>query len=111
MSKNKLIALAIAAALASPAAYAVDVTPATPDVLPTNAITGNAQVVTNGDTIDIAASATDAYLGRSTGYNVRVTLNGGATFSAAVPAAAGLALPPQRLLPRLRAAEKSRFFE
>lgn len=90
MSKNNLIALAIAAALASPAAYAVDVTPATPDVFPTNAVTGNAQVFVNGDTIDIAADATDNYLGRSTGYNVRVTLGGGAEFAAAVPAATGL---------------------
>jgi hypothetical protein len=90
MSKNNLIALAIAAALASPAAYAVDVTPATPDVFPTNAVTGNAQVFTNGDTIDIAAAADEIYLGRSTGYNVRVTLGNGATFAAVVPAATGL---------------------
>ena len=90
MSKTNLIALAIAAALASPAAYAVDVTPATPDVLPLEAMTGNAQVITNGDTIDIAASADDIYLGRNTGYNVRVTLSGGATFASIVPAATGL---------------------
>jgi len=90
MSKNKLIALAIAAALASPAAYAVDVTPTTPDVFPTNAITGNAIQVTNGDSILIEAAATDNYLGRNTGYNIRVTLQGGAKFAAAVPAAAGI---------------------
>lgn len=90
MSKTNLIALAIAAALASPAALAVNVIPATPDVLPTNAITGNAQIVSNGATINISAAATDNYLGRSTGYNVRVTLSGGAKFSAIVPAAAGL---------------------
>ena len=90
MSKINLIALAIAAALASPAALAVNVTPTTPDVLPTNAMTGNAQVISNGAPIDIAASATDNYLGRSTGYNVRVTLSGGAKFSAVVPAASGL---------------------
>jgi hypothetical protein len=89
MSKNNLIALAIAAALASPAAYAVDVT-ATPDVFPTNSITGNAQQVTNTNVIDIAAAASDNYLGRSTGYNVRVTLSGGAKFAAAVPAATAL---------------------
>jgi hypothetical protein len=90
MSKTNLIALAIAAALASPAAFAVNVTPTTPDILPTNAITGNAQIVTNGAPINVTASATDNYLGRSTGYNVRVTLSGGAKFAAAVPAAAGL---------------------
>lgn len=90
MSKTNLIALAIAAALASPAAFAVNVTPAAPDVFPTNAMTGNAQVVSNGGTINIAASATDNYLGRSTGYNIRVTLSGGAKFSAVVPAASGL---------------------
>jgi hypothetical protein len=76
MSKNNLIALAIAAALASPAAYAVDVT-ATPDVFPTNSITGNTQQVTNTNVIDIAAAASDNYLGRSTGFNVRVSLCGG----------------------------------
>jgi hypothetical protein len=90
MSKINLIALAIAAALASPAAFAVNVTPATPDVLPIEAMTGNTQVITNGGSIDIAASASDNYLGRSTGYNVRVTLSGGATFSSVVPAASGL---------------------
>lgn len=90
MSKTNLIALAIAAALASPAAYAVDVTPAAPDVFPTNAITGNAQVVVNTGAIAVAAAATDNYLGRSTGYNIRVTLSGGAKFAAAVPAATGI---------------------
>lgn len=82
MSKNKLIALAIAAALASPAAYAVDVDATTPAVLPTNAMTGVATVQTNG-AINIVADATDNYLGRSTGYNVRVTLSDGAVFNTA----------------------------
>lgn len=90
MSKTNLIALAIAAALASPAAFAVDVTPATPDVLPLEAMTGNTQVITNGDSIDIAAAADDLYLGRNTGYNITVTLQGGATFAAAVPVPASL---------------------
>lgn len=85
MSKNKLIALAIAAVLASPAAYAVDVelTPADGDVIPTNAITDEDQEITVASTIDIVADATDNYLGRTTGYSVRVTLGGGATFAEA----------------------------
>ena len=68
----------------------MDVTPATPDVFPTNAVTNNAQVFVNGAAITITASADDNYLGRSTGYNVRVSLANGATFAAVVPDATGV---------------------
>lgn len=85
MSKFNLIALAVAATLAAPAAYAVDVT-TTADVFPTNAIVTGA-TVSNTSTIEIAAGATDNYLGRSTGYNVKVTLTGGAKFNTAVDVA------------------------
>ena len=89
MSKNKLIALAIAAVLASPAAYAVDVelNPVDGDVLPTNAITDEDQDITVGSEITIAAGASDSYLGRNTGYNIRVSLDDGATFATAVDVA------------------------
>lgn len=90
MSKHNLISLAIAAILASPAAFAVDVTPATPDIFPTNALTSNTVVVSNGAPITIAAAADDNYLGRTTGYNIRVTLSNGAKFAAAVVPATGL---------------------
>lgn len=84
MSKKNLLALALASALLSPAAFAVEVTPATPDVFPTNAFVDAAVQVSNGAAIAIAADAGDNYLGRTTGYNIRVTLSGGATFAAAV---------------------------
>lgn len=84
MSKKNLIALAIAAVLVSPAAYAVNVTPMTPDVFPTNAFVNNTVTVSNGAAIKIAAAADDNYLGRTTGYNIRVTLGGGATFASVV---------------------------
>lgn len=87
MLKKNLIALALASALVSPAAFAVDVTPATPDVFPTNAFDAATDTVTNGAAIKIEAAADDNYLGRSTGYNIRVTLSGGAVFAALVDAA------------------------
>lgn len=84
MSKNKLLALAVAAAFAAPAAFALDVNVTTPDVFPNIGIANNTTVISNGDTIEIAASSSDNYLGRSTGYNIRVTLGGGAQFAVAV---------------------------
>ena len=85
MSKNKLIALAIAAALAAPVAYAVEVDlPANETVVPTNAIVDETVAVTVGSAIEITAGPSDSYLARTTGYSVVVTLDNGATFAQAV---------------------------
>lgn len=88
MSNKKLIAFAIAAALSSPLAMAATVTvgvgPATPEVLPTNAFTTNAIVAQNFTKgVTIKADANDVYLGRTTGYNIRIELLKG-KFSAAI---------------------------
>lgn len=81
MSNYKLIAVAIAAALAAPAAFATTVTVgggAVPDILPTNAFVDNTIVASNSTkAMAIVADATDVYLGRTTGYNIRLTLSVG----------------------------------
>lgn len=86
MSKFNLIAVAIAAALAAPAAFATTVTVFTPgppiavgpEVLPSNAFTGPTIVASNSTkAVTILADATSVYLGRTTGYNIRLTLSQG----------------------------------
>ena len=87
MSKYKLIAVAVAAALAAPAAFATTVTVGTPGstgpaVLASNAFIDATVVASNINTpIEIKADANSVYLGRTTGYNIRLTLSQG-VFSA-----------------------------
>ena len=75
MSKNKLLALAVAAALAAPTAFAADVT-ATASVENSNQFISDAVVATM-PTATVGATAADNYLGRTVGYNVRVKLSAG----------------------------------
>lgn len=75
MSKNKLLAVAVAAALAAPTAYAASINEA--------GVTENSnQFLNNTSTYTVpvktvVAVAADSYLGRTVGYNVRVTLSAG----------------------------------
>lgn len=102
MSNKKLIAFAIAAALSSPLAMATTVTigagPASaPEVLPTNAFTTDAIVAKNtSKVVTIKADADDVYLGRTTGYNIRIELLKG-KFSQAMPATLVDAVGPPAL--------------
>ena len=83
MSKLNLVAVAIAAALASPAAFATTVTVADganvgPEVLAQNVFDEASDVASNVTrTMTVKADATSVYLGRNTGYNVRLTLSQG----------------------------------
>lgn len=94
MSKYKIIAVAIAAALAAPAAFATTVTvgagPATPEILPSNAFVDATIVASNfSKVMTVAADATSVYLGRTTGYNIRITLSQGVFAGNPVATAAG----------------------
>lgn len=79
MSKNNLIALAIAAALASPSAFAFEVktdgtTVATVDI-------ADATTAVALDSLSVDVVGTDLIIGRTTGFSVRVELSNGAEFA------------------------------
>lgn len=75
MSKYKVLAVAVAAAMAASTAYAVTVT-ATATTVNSNQFDTAADVAALPATT-IAADVSDTYLGRTVGYNVRVTLSTG----------------------------------
>lgn len=87
MSKNKLLVLAVAAALAAPTAFAatVTVTAATEN---SNQFISNAVAATI-PSATVGATASDNYLGRTVGYNVRVKLSSGKIATSPTIAAAG----------------------
>jgi hypothetical protein len=90
MSKNNLIALAIAAALASPSAFAFEVktdgtTVATVDIK-------DATTAVALDSLSVDVLGTDLIIGRTTGFSVRVELSGGAEFAHLGAPAVGSAL-------------------
>ena len=76
-----LVAVAIAAALAAPAAFATTVAVTGgvgPEVLPTNAFTSNAVIATNANrSLAVTVDGSSLYLGRTTPFNVRLTLSQG----------------------------------
>src|SRR5690606_16277971 len=76
MSKNKLLVLAVAAALAAPTAFAATVTVAVPAVENSNQFI-DATVAATIPSATVGATAQDNYLGRTVGYNVRVRLSTG----------------------------------
>ncbi|MGH8075363.1 MAG: hypothetical protein ACREO4_15030 [Lysobacter sp.] len=83
MSKFNLIAIAIAASLATPAAFATTVsitngTTAGPEVLASNLfVDETVDAINYSRYVDVVANATSVYLGRNTGYNIRLTLSQG----------------------------------
>lgn len=57
----------------------------TPEKIATADITGSSTTITMSESIDIRIDTTDFILGRTTGFNVRVSLVGGAKFGATAP--------------------------
>lgn len=93
MSKSKLIALAITAALAAPNAYAISINDGGPTpgnkIDPSKIASIDVKDATTAVTVaavDIYVSPTDLIIGRTTGFSVRLDLQDGAKFNAA-PAA------------------------
>jgi hypothetical protein len=87
MSKNKLLVLAVAAALAAPTAFAATVT-VTPAVENSNQYIDNTVAATI-PSATVGATAADNYLGRTVGYNVRVRLSTGKIATSPTITAAG----------------------
>lgn len=94
MSKLNLVAVAIAAALAAPAALATTVTPADRDQLVASNIFVDADSTYEVQDFRIVASASDNYLGRTVGYNVRVRLSDGELTAAAEEGVLNLSVAP-----------------
>lgn len=76
MSKSKLLSLAVAAALVAPSAFATTLT-STTSVLPRNAFVDGTINAQNGTALTVLADANSVYLGRTTGYNIKLTLDKG----------------------------------
>jgi hypothetical protein len=88
MSKNKLLVLAVAAALAAPTAFAADIT-VTAATENSNQFISDAVVTSVLPTATVGATAADNYLGRTVGYNVRVRLSAGEIVNPPTITAAG----------------------
>jgi hypothetical protein len=88
MSKNKLLVLAVAAALAAPTAFAATVTVAVPVTENSNQYIDNTVQATI-PSATVGATASDNYLGRTVGYNVRVRLSSGKIATSPTITAAG----------------------
>ena len=83
MSKFNLIALAVAATLAAPSAFAITVVPtATQTRVAHVDVEDDATVVSVG-AIPVGIADTDLIIGRTVGFSVRIDLQGGAEFAAA----------------------------
>jgi hypothetical protein len=87
MSKNNLLALAVAAALAAPTAFATTLTVTAPTVNSNQFV--DETVAVNLANATVAATASDNYLGRTVGYNVRVKLSAGVIKTTPTIAATG----------------------
>lgn len=91
MSKKNLIAIAVAAALFSPTAFAFTVNANASNVATVDIKDATTVVALNATTISISTS--DLIIGRTTGFSVRIELPAGATFSALGAPTVGPALP------------------
>lgn len=87
MSKFNLIALAVAASLAAPSAFAAEAT-VTAAVVNSNQFTTSAVTATI-PVVTVKATAADNYLGRTVGYNVRVKVSAGKISTAPTIAVTG----------------------
>ena len=95
--KKNTLALALVAAMgfaANASAYTLTTSgDADPELIATFDIAGNATVITTGEAFEIALdnSASESILGRTTGFNIVITLSNGAKFNATPTAVVGAA--------------------
>ena len=83
MSKFNLIALAVAATLAAPSAFAITVVPTAAQTRVAHVdVVDDATVVAVG-AIPVGIADTDLIIGRTVGFSVRIDLQGGAEFASA----------------------------
>lgn len=74
--KKIAIASFVAAAFASTGAHAMTAAAAAPQTVPSNLFKTATQTVKNSQVFSITAAGTDVFLGRTTGFNVVITLTG-----------------------------------
>ena len=93
MSKFNLIALAVAATLAAPSAFAISVSPTAADTRVAHVDIEDETTAVAVSAVPVSIQGTDLIIGRTVGFSVRVDLQGGAEFSAIVgDPAVGVAL-------------------
>lgn len=94
MSKFNLLAVAVAASLAAPAAFALEVTPTAAHHNIAYVDVKDATSTVHVGEVAIKISDSDLIIGRTVGFSVRIDLEGGAEFAATVAdPAVGAALP------------------